>query len=155
MDYLADRFAGRSAPNTCTVPPDPAAASAAPCAAPRARITRSSLRATRRRVALRGTATAPCDPRTPSARGRVARVTVSIARVAGRGCRHLGADGRLRARRSCPRPIALRARGTKRWTLRRKAALRPGRYRIWVRATDDAGRRQALPRRAGATFRVR
>jgi hypothetical protein len=113
MDYLRDRFAGTPAPSNCTARPDPAAAAA--CAAPRARVT--SVRATRRRVSLRGAASAAC--------GRVNKVVVTLTRLGGR------------------RVLAVRARGTSRWTLSRAVVLAPGRYRASVRATDDGGRRQA------------
>jgi len=145
MDYLGDRFAGKPAPSTCTVPADPAPAGAAACAAPRARV--ASVRATRRRLVVRGTAGAIC--------GRLARVTVSVARRIGGRCAYLASDGRLRPPRACSRPIALRARGGARWTLRRAVVLPPGRYEVRVRASDSAGRVETWRSRRAASFRVR
>ncbi len=135
MDYLGARFAGAPAPSNCTVPADPVPDAAAPCAAPSARV--SAARLTRRRLTLRGTASAAC--------GRLTRVTVTVARIAGRRCQPLGTRG-LRAPRACSRQIALRARGTTRWTLVRSASLPPGRYRVGVRVRDDGGRVRTLSR---------
>ena len=73
---------------------------------------------------------------------RVRRVQVSFARRVGRGrCRHLGRRGRFGRARSCKRPRWLRARGTRRWRLTRRLALRPGSYLARARAIDSRGRR--------------
>jgi hypothetical protein len=69
---------------------------------------------------------------------------VSLARVAGRtgkNCRFFVRPDRYRLRRAgnCRRPVLFRARGTKSWRYRFRVKLRPGRYRVQVRATDRAG----------------
>jgi hypothetical protein len=71
-------------------------------------------------------------------RGRVTRVTVSIARATGNRCRFLQADNRFSAPRSCLRTSYLRARGTSRWTFTTGRALPKGSYKIWSRAVDSA-----------------
>jgi hypothetical protein len=108
--------------------------------APRSRVTRGSLRASRDRLALAGTTRAPgCGPRGP---GRVRRVWVAVYRAVAGGCRWLGADGRLGARRSCRRPVLLRARGTTSWRFALATSLPPGLYGVWVLGDDDAGHRE-------------
>ena len=67
----------------------------------------------------------------------LARVEVSVARVAGKRCRFLDAKGRLSRPRACERRRYLVARGTDRWTL--PVRLPRGRLRVVVRATDLAG----------------
>jgi hypothetical protein len=106
------------------------------------------VRLTHRGVLIRGFATdAGCA--TP----RVARVQVALGlRVRG-GCRWLGARNRLGRRGSCARPRWLRARGTRRWRLTRRARLPAGRYLLLTRARDAAGNLQRRPGRA--TRRVR
>jgi putative CocE/NonD family hydrolase len=114
---------------------------------PRASISRSGLRASRRRgVALGGRAIAFRCVSGERRRGRVARVRVAVARVSGRRCRFAGRRGRLGPRRSCSRPRYLPARlGRRRegkvpWTFRLRHRLPRGRYVARVRAYDDAGR---------------
>jgi hypothetical protein len=71
--------------------------------------------------------------------GRVTRVRVSIARVAGRRCRYLQPGGTsFTSVQSCLRTRYLTARGTTRWTLRLRTLPR-GSYKLWVRGIDSAG----------------
>lgn len=160
LDYLADRFAGKPAPNTCTLAPDPPTAppATAACAAgapkaPRATITRGALRTRNGRVSVRGRASTACRAGKPTP--RVTRVTVSIARLRGTRCQFAATTGRLTKARSCRRPVALRATGTRAWSFSRVLRLPPGRYRIDVRATDAAGRTQPVARAASGRFTLR
>ena len=75
-------------------------------------------------------------------RHRVAAVLVSIARKAHHRCRYVQPNGRLSKRRRCHHPILLRASGTSDWSLVLAAHLKPGSYRIVVRAVDMAGNRE-------------
>ncbi|MEA2275729.1 MAG: pseudomonalisin [Solirubrobacteraceae bacterium] len=105
------------------------------CAARVARVQRRSLHATRRGVALTGTA----SDRGCGAAG-AGRVGVAIARLAGSRCRFLSAHGRLGAPRSCARPAYLTAHGTARWRLSIRARLPRGSYRALVRAVGAPGK---------------
>ena len=84
------------------------------------------------------------------ARGKVARVYVSVAKVRGKGaganCRFVNRKGRLTAPRRCRRPILLRAHGRERWRFRLSARLPRGRYRAVARAFDTS-RNKERPRR--------
>jgi hypothetical protein len=124
---------------------------------PRSSISKRSLRATRRRIALRGrTIDRVCDTGTSHSafHGKVAKVTVSVARLAGRRCQFLTSKGRLTRTRSCGRPVRLRVKtrylGGKTnktaWRFSRGVRLRPGRYRIAVRGTDSFGHRETRRR---------
>ncbi|MDX6699403.1 MAG: hypothetical protein QOE65_2800 [Solirubrobacteraceae bacterium] len=123
-------------------------------------MTRRSLRASRRRVALRGTTrVAACARRFPV---KVSRVYVAVYRPVKRGCRYLKANGRLSARRRCRRPILVRAAIVRRasgratWRFSRKVRLPRGRYAVWVVARDNYGHAEhgrLRPRRA--VFRLR
>ncbi|MCA1680537.1 MAG: hypothetical protein LC777_17100, partial [Actinobacteria bacterium] len=81
-------------------------------------------------------------------RGKVKRVTVSVSRRAGLRCRFLTKRGRLSSKRSCSRPIQLRARLGRKVRRRKYAwsftARRPrlphGRYTVAARATDSRGK---------------
>ena len=115
--------------------------------APRSRVTRRRLRASRRglkaagRSRDRGCVTA--GTRKP---GRVARVEIAFARSAGRRCRFVTARRRLSRPRSCRRRVWIkartrysrRARATV-WSVRRARALPRGRYRLYLRARDLLG----------------
>jgi hypothetical protein len=59
-------------------------------------------------------------------------------RVAGR-CQFLRANGRLTAATSCSAPLALIAKGAKRWTLKSAAKLPAGTYTVRVQAIDARG----------------
>jgi hypothetical protein len=71
----------------------------------------------------------------------LARVSVLVALPARQRCRFLTAAGRLTAARSCRRPVALRVRGLRRFSLslRLRARLPRGAYTILAVATDRAG----------------
>lgn len=119
LAWLAARFAGEPAPSTCGAQPQ---RSATDCAV-RAAVTHAALG--RRRVQVRGTATATCG-------GALPAVTVAVARRSGSRCRFLGRDGRLGQARRCARPAGLRATGRARWRLTLPARLPAGRYAIAV-----------------------
>jgi hypothetical protein len=98
----------------------------------------------------------------------VARVDVAVirrARRAGRPTCELLRSRGVRFRRvapsragACAKRIWLRAAGTHRWLLRLQRALPSGRYTVFSRATDAAGRRELAFRRARGNrvaFRVR
>jgi hypothetical protein len=122
------------------------------CGRPLASITRSSLRASRRRLSLGGRASAFRCVRGRRAAGRVVGVQLFVARRAARRCRFLTRRGRLGRARSCRRRSYLRARlgpqraGKVPWTYRTRARLPRGRYVVGVRARDANGR---VSRRGG------
>jgi parallel beta-helix repeat protein len=90
----------------------------------------------------------------------IARVLVSLARVNGRhgvNCRYIKDPNRydLRAPGNCNIPILFRVNGRKRWSFKFGAPLKPGDYRIRVRAFDRAGNKEEPTRRNGVVFKVR
>ena len=98
---------------------------------PVSRLTRAKI--TRRGVSLRGTATdSGCE-------GRVTRVLASVALVKGKRCRFLDARGRLARPSRCGRPRNLPVKGLTPFSLRVKAKLPRGRYRVATQAIDFAG----------------
>jgi hypothetical protein len=118
-------------------------------------------------VSLRGrTIDRVCNTGTASSafHGKVARVTVSVARLlARRGrCQFLTAKGRLTRARSCKRPVRLVARtrfiggatNKTAWRFAHRARLRRGRYEVAVRGVDSLGHRERQ-RRVHNTVRVR
>ncbi len=107
----------------------------------RTKITRKSLRATRRGLQLGGTAT---DAR---------RVEVAVGRRVGKRCKFLRANGTFTAARSCTRGSFLRASGRATWTLVVKKRLPAGRYVTWARGVDSAGKHET--RRNAINFRIR
>ena len=72
--------------------------------------------------------------------GRVAYVDVALARVAGKGCQTLAASGKFVKIKKCTAPHFVRAKGTTSWKLSLKHALKPGKYVLYARATDNLGR---------------
>ena len=90
----------------------------------------SSARVKKRKLRLRGRAS------DPGCGGGVARVEVAISRKAGSKCRFIGASGR----RSCAKPVFLKAKGTTTWSLTIK--LPRGSYTLQLRARDRAGNLQ-------------
>ena len=112
--------------------PAPALAGSQRCGAPSSTITRrsSSLRTTRTSIAGRASG-AGC---------KVAQVRVAVGRKVGRSCRFLQENGRFGSLRNCRRTQYVKASGTTRWSLRRKARLPRGSYVIWSRAVDVSGR---------------
>ena len=137
--------------------------SACSASAPRSSIS-GAVRATRRRVSLRGR-TVDLACRGNSQRGRVRSVDVAVGQRAGRRCRWLGRGGRLARRAtSCATPaFARRGRlgrlraGKVPWTARVPARGLPrGNYVVVARAIDTGG---AVERRLGRfnrrSFRIR
>ena len=71
--------------------------------------------------------------------GKLARVQVTVSRVTSGGCRYLRANGKLTAAKPCSAPLALIAKGAKRWSLRSAGRLPVGRYSVRVQAIDARG----------------
>ncbi|MDP1849693.1 MAG: hypothetical protein Q8K79_18040 [Solirubrobacteraceae bacterium] len=97
-----------------------------------------------RRIVVRGTASdrgCKADAKTRERAGALRRVSVAVALKSGTRCRYLSKTGRLRAARSCTKPLFVTARGKKTWRLELKNRFRPGTYAVSVRATDSAGNR--------------
>jgi hypothetical protein len=117
-------------------------------------INRRTFRASRLRLALRGTTrVAACARNT---RLRVTRVYISVYRAVRRGCRFLQAIGRLTARRSCRRPILVLAKGTTSWRVARRVRVPRGTYGLWVLARDNYGHREHGTKRGRrAVYRLR
>jgi hypothetical protein len=117
--------------------------------APRSRIDRRRTSLSRRGALVRGrSGDRGCrgTRRSLDRAGKLRRVEVSVARRVGRRCRFLRRNGRFTGLRRCSRPGWVRARGTTRFSLRRRAALPAGVYEIRVRGVDTAGNAE---RRAG------
>jgi hypothetical protein len=70
--------------------------------------------------------------------GKVARVSVSIARKVGKRCQHLSRAGRLGKATDCA-PRWLRTKGKKSWAFRVGHKLPRGKYIVRTRAVDSAG----------------
>jgi pseudomonalisin len=118
--------------------------------APRTSFKRTSLRATRRRLVLAGSARdRGCGT---SGAGKVKRVRVAVARVTGKRCRFIALRAGFSKPRSCKSAGYLVARGTTKWKLRLRRRLPAGTYRAYVRATDSAGN---AGKAATLRFRVR
>lgn len=98
-------------------------------AAPSSRVRRPGRRSRR----LSGTATDPD--------GRVRYVDVALVRLrADNRCRALTPRGTWRRIRKCSAPPFVRARGRETWRVSMRRPLRAGRYALYSRATDEAGR---------------
>lgn len=128
--------------------------------APRSIASRRALHAGRSQLTLYGTSTdGGCD--VSAAGAGVKRVLISIAKVRGRGrgrtCRFVLANGHVARRHSdCRHPKLLPAQGTAKWSFALKAHLKPGRYRLVVRAVDANGNRESPASGKNAiSFRVR
>jgi hypothetical protein len=129
--------------------------------APRSSISRPALRASRRTLRVSGRALdLEClRQRLP---GRVRLVQLSVSRKAGKRCVFLQRTGKLSKRRSCRKPLFVKAklgrvrRGKVPWTFRHSARLRPGKYTVRARARDTRGNVEKLARRYNRkSFRVR
>jgi hypothetical protein len=143
--------AGTEGPRSGPVPPvapvtTPGGKRCADKRRPRSRLVRARL--SRRHVAVRGRS---------SDRGcaHLSAVLVSISKPRAGRCRFVQANGRLSARRSCRRPLLLRARGKRAWKLSLRARLPRGRYRVLARAVDRRGNKERPAGRALARARVR
>jgi hypothetical protein len=73
----------------------------------------------------------------------------------GKKCRFLTRKGKLTRRRSCRKPLQLRARGLKGWSIHVNGTIAPGRYRLIVRAVDRKGHREGARRANTMRFRAR
>jgi hypothetical protein len=101
-------------------------------AAPRSRVVKARSSVVSGRASDRGCGSA--------GRGRVAKVSVAVARRLAHGrCRFAAPSGRLGKARSCSHRRYLRARGTSRWSVRFSHRLPRGHYAAWVRGHDAAG----------------
>jgi hypothetical protein len=117
--------------------------------APVSTITRKSLHKSSRGISARGHS---------RDRGcaRLRRVDVQIAKlVRGGKCRFLKKNGKLTARRSCRKPVRIRTRGLKRWSISVKGRISPGSYRLIVSGVDKKGHREGRRRANTIRFRVR
>jgi hypothetical protein len=115
---------------------------------PRSTISRRALHKSRRGISARG------HSRDRGCAG-LRRVDVSIAKLVGKKCRFLTRNGKLTRRRSCRKPLQLRARGLKGWSIHVNGRIAPGRYRLIVRAVDRKGHREGARRANTMRFRVR
>jgi dienelactone hydrolase len=108
------------------------------------------VRANRHRLIVAGVARElTCPNARPAVRRRehvVAVYVIVYRRAAHRRCRFLTVGGRLSGPRSCGHPIRLRARGVRRWTLRLRVVLPPGRYFVRSQAVDALGHRERSAR---------
>jgi hypothetical protein len=109
--------------------------------APRSRITRKSLRATRRGLQLAGTSV------------DAARVEVAVGRRVGSRCRFVRRNGSFTQARRCTSGVFMRASGKATWTLVIKRRLPAGRYIVWARGVDAAGKHER--RHNPVAFRIR
>jgi hypothetical protein len=136
----------RSGPPPVTPPSGPARC--VDRSKPFTKVNRRLLRVLKQRVSVRG-----------SARDRgcagLRAVLVSVARLQGRRCRFVQANGRLTRVRACGRPVRLTARGKRYWRLSFRARLPRGRYRVQVRAVDRRGNQEPLRRSNVIRVRVR
>jgi hypothetical protein len=115
---------------------------------PRSTISRRALHKSRRGISARG------HSRDRGCAG-LRRVDVSIAKLVGKKCRFLTRKGKLTRRRSCRKPLQLRARGLKGWSIHVNGRIAPGRYRLIVRAVDRKGHREGARRANTMRFRAR
>jgi hypothetical protein len=132
---------------------------------PRSSISGRNLRASKRHIHLSGRSREVDCKTGRLAVGKVKRVLVSIARIAGRGrCRFVRGNGRLGSTRACNKPQYLTARILKKrgerdktlWDLNRRVRLPAGRYVVTVRGVDAAGHRETQSRSTNTkTFRLR
>jgi hypothetical protein len=112
----------------------------------------------RRGALIRGTASDSCAgiAVVGAPVGNIRHVFVMIYRQLAHGkCRFLGRHGKLARARSCMRPLRIRARGTKRFTLRLKVAIAPGRYVVRSDAVDDHHHHQRRSTASRLRARVR
>ena len=121
-------------PTTPTVP-IPSTSTLADTVAPASRITAPRLFSKVKHVVRIGGAVAPD-------RSDVASVQYALAKLSGTQCRFRQADGTFGPLGACTSRTWLAARGGAFWTVALHAALEPGRYRVWSRATDGAGNQE-------------
>ena len=117
---------------------------------PTSRINKHRVHASRKGVAVNGTAGEKTCPGARAAvlrKERVKRVLISIYRTYRHGrCRFLKSNGKLTGKRRCSRAVTFRARGTTHWRLRLRMRhhhrIATGRYWLRVDAVDGMGRHQ-------------
>jgi dienelactone hydrolase len=142
-------------------PVAPGRGSAGACAPPRpsSQIATRRVRASARGLRLSGTAAeVSCVDAVGAAarKERVRHVYVMVYRTAAHGrCRFLTARGRLTARRSCARPVEFLARGTGRWSIRRRVRIPRGVYLIRSDAVDGFGHHQRHTSASVVRVRIR
>ncbi|MDX6668853.1 MAG: hypothetical protein QOK04_2233, partial [Solirubrobacteraceae bacterium] len=76
-------------------------------------------------------------------------------RLSGKKCRFLRKNGKLTRRRNCRKPLRLRARGLRGWSIHVNGRIAPGRYRLIVQAIDRKKHREGARRANTIGFRVR
>jgi pseudomonalisin len=104
---------------------------------PTSKFRRASTRATRRKLLLAGSASdRGCGA---NGAGKVKRVGVAVARLAGKRCRFLALRSGFSKPRSCKSAGYLVARGTTKWKLSLRRRLPAGTYRAYARASDASG----------------
>jgi hypothetical protein len=123
-----------------------AAGSCSDGAAPLSRFLRRKARVGRGGLRLRGRAR-------DRGCGGTKRVQVSVARKVGGRCAFLRRNGRFTKARSCRRAVYLKARGKRRWRLRKRVSLPAGTYVIRVRSVDRAGNRERRTRKRNVLVR--
>ena len=116
---------------------------------PRSVLKRKRSRIGSKRIVLRGSASDRGCKATVKLRkrpGSVRKVTVAVSRRAGTRCRFYNAKGKLSRTRGCRKPIWVKARGRKAWSVVLKGSFPSGSYRISIRARDGAGNQQKVRR---------
>lgn len=135
---LADGFKvnGTFEPATAEVPAAPAAPSApAPNKAPEAKISKLAKSSKASKVkSFKGTAA--------DADGKVAKVEIALVKL-GKSCKQMTSKGKFVAAKKCQPTRFLRAKGTSKWSYKLRKRLSKGKYRLYARATDNTGARQA------------
>jgi len=121
--------------------------------APKSKITRKSLKATRTGLQLAGTS---ADFAPAGLKPKLARVYVALGRRVGKQCRFARANGKLGPKVSCKRTSYLPAKGTSTWTFLFKHRLPAGRYLAWIRGVDSAGNRERKDKKRNlVTFTIK
>jgi hypothetical protein len=121
--------------------------------APKSKITKKSLKATRRGLQLGGTSV---DFAPSGLKAKLRRIEVAVGRRVGKQCRFLRANGTFGPRVGCSRTAYRSAHGTANWTFVLKRKLPAGKYVAWVRGVDAAGNHEPKDaKRNLLTFRIR
>jgi hypothetical protein len=117
--------------------------------APRSTISRRALHKSSRGISARG------HSRDRGCAG-LRHVDVQIAKfVRGKRCRFLKGNGKLTKRRSCRKPLRLRAHGKRGWSIHVNGRVARGRYRLIVQAIDRKGHRERPRKGNTVRFRLR
>ena len=115
-------------------------------AAPLSRFLRKKSRIGRNGLRLRGRAR-------DRGCGGTKRVQVSVARKVGRRCAFLRRNGSFTKARSCRKAVYLKARGTRRWRLRKRVEPAGGHLRDPRARVDKAGNRERRTRKRNVLVR--